>query len=293
MYTNSASGGLGEHMTRAWSMSWKRLQGSVAKRTPEFRVLLYLTLCNVLCYVNDNMNSPPTTTDQVALAAPNHGQNSREARLKMVIDLILRYGRQEILKDFRPDSCIASTGLVIDVLKFFGFSAAALPVQVTIFNPPMAERWLREGIPESPDVTLAWEKEDGSWALGLGFGPKENGNASGYIGHLVALVEERIVIDLSLDQANRPARSIALSPMAFEVPEEFLSGEGQMEFTAGGCALFYRLRKFDRSYLRSKDFTDNRCRHRAAVSVRRQIQEALRSQFLEKASQAAAIGEKS
>lgn len=173
------------------------------------------------------------------------------ARAEVVLRGLLEHARLLILTRFRPDSCIACTRIALDVLAHFGVPAEPLPCRVVVFNPAMKARCEREGrIPDVTELDL-WIEQDGAWSVGLGFA---NGQP-GYDGHLVALAHGRWLLDLSLDQASRPARGIELRPLVAEVTPAFLSGQERLFVDPNGCALWYE-RIDNAKHLVAPDWTD-------------------------------------
>jgi hypothetical protein len=138
----------------------------------------------------------------------------------IIIKKILQHARPEILKHFRADSCIASTAVGVDVLTQLGIVAEPLPVRTLIFNTPFANRLSDKNF-TNYDQVENWTKEDGSYSVGIGFGVQQPNK---WAGHLVVLIEKQFVLDLSIDQANRPQYNIILEPFCVEIDEKFLSG---------------------------------------------------------------------
>ena len=60
----------------------------------------------------------------------NHTQ-----KLQRILNGIERVARTEILRDYRPDSCIASSRIVLRVLQHYGYNAEPLTVRAMVFNP--------------------------------------------------------------------------------------------------------------------------------------------------------------
>lgn len=152
--------------------------------------------------------------------------------------------RQETLKDFRPDSCIASTRIVCRVLKEFGFEVEPFPVLVIIQNAAFQKAASNGDIPP-PDNKLfyAWCERTGAWSVGVGFPDPDKSRADGYGGHLVALLpKHNMIVDSSIDQANRPQYSIHLpTVLVAEFAPEFLSEEGYRLCLRNdeGCFMYY------------------------------------------------------
>jgi len=154
-----------------------------------------------------------------------------------VLKVLLEKARQEILKEFNPDSCIVSTAVCIDVLKHFGILAEPLPVRVMVFNKIAVDCINKWGMPVKDHTIYEWSRKYGAWSVGVGFSKRLD---TGYVGHLVALVENTEILDISLDQASRPQHKIVLSPLKFEISSDFMSG-ARMPFTSkrDGCIFCY------------------------------------------------------
>lgn len=177
--------------------------------------------------------------------------------LEQLVNFLLEEARPEILKVARPDSCIFSTRVAVGVCRQLGVGARAVAVQTCIFNPPLTERIRahleRFGAMPPAELIKAWQYDDsGGWGVALGYGDPRPGK---YAGHVVALVDERVILDLSIDQANRPERGIELRPLAvLDVPAGWGLGSEALAFTTcNGCAL--RIAPHDdASFLRCRDW---------------------------------------
>jgi hypothetical protein len=67
-------------------------------------------------------------------------------------------------------------------------------------------------------------------------------------GHLVALIDERIALDLALGQANVPATGLALTSAFVAVPPEWIAGTQQVEGEPGDAVVRYTARPDVASY---------------------------------------------
>jgi hypothetical protein len=164
---------------------------------------------------------------------------------------------------YRPDCCIAATRALIDVLDYFRLTARPLSVIATVFNPAMSERIEREGMPTLEEAERDWFPR-GCYSLAVGIGDPEPGK---WPGHLVATLGGKVLIDLTLDQANRPQYDIVLPmPIVAPLSPGFLTEEGQMAGLVNGCRIIYEARPADRSFERSNDWK-SRKRHHAVVAA--------------------------
>jgi hypothetical protein len=140
---------------------------------------------------------------------------------------------------YRPDCCIAATAILIDLLDHFRLTARPLSVIATVFNPAMSERIDREGLPTLEEAERDWFPH-GCYCLAVGVGDPQPGK---WPGHLVANLAEKVLIDLTLDQADRPQYGILLPmPIVAPFPPEFLTEDGQMVGMVNGCRVVYEAR---------------------------------------------------
>jgi hypothetical protein len=125
---------------------------------------------------------------------------------------------------YRPDCCIAATAILNEVLDYFKLTARPLSVIATVFNPVMSERIEREGMPTLEEAERDWFPR-GCHSLAVGAGDPEPGK---WPGHLVTVLGGRVLIDLTLDQANRPQHGIVLPvPIIAPPGRGFLDGGGR------------------------------------------------------------------
>jgi hypothetical protein len=109
------------------------------------------------------------------------------------------------------------------------------------------------GLPQlSTDVdrdTIACRPQDHS--IGYGQNPED----TGYDAHVVTVVERRFLLDLTLDQANRPQHSIELRPGYFLLPDGFLAGDEGAPMVLNGTYIRYTAVPDDRGFLTTPDWT--------------------------------------
>lgn len=146
-----------------------------------------------------------------------------------IIQALHDQARPTLLQYMTRDSCIPSTRIGIDVLAYFGIHAEPLPLFVLVINQDGVEM-LNEGDKTLDDVgreALKRQASDpgGPWTIGLG-APLEARSGAGaapgkWAGHLViAVPERRTLIDLSVDQINRPLKGIMFKdPLVIELDE--------------------------------------------------------------------------
>jgi hypothetical protein len=158
---------------------------------------------------------------------------------------------------YRPDCCIAATAILIDVLDYFRLTARPLSVIATVFNPAMSRRIEREGMPTLEEAERDWFPR-GCYSLAVGVGGPQLGK---WPGHLVVNLADQVLIDLTLDQADRPQHGIVLPmPIVAPFPPDFLTEDGQMAGLINGCRVVYEARPADRSFDRSNDWRSRKRR---------------------------------
>lgn len=138
------------------------------------------------------------------------------------INLLLAYGREEVLRHFSVDSCIASTRVAVNVMERLGYAAHPMSVSCTVFNPAMTQKMEETGSwPKDAAEFDQWIADLGAWNVSLGLRPP---GYHGFVCHLVAIINRHVLVDLSLDQATRSAKNMILHPFASVVPPAFLEG---------------------------------------------------------------------
>jgi hypothetical protein len=192
--------------------------------------------------------------------------------IQAVTTAIGEVARRELLKDFRPDCCIATARTVIRVLRYYGFDAQPLAVRAMIFNPIYAAAFDNGTARTQDDADWKeWMDSVGAWSVGVGYPD----GTPGFGGHLVALVSTSSVffIDASLDQASRPAKGIVLPESIFiPVTREFLITPGeQLVFRHDTGMLLVYERIVNESFRSSPDWKDKTRTKRAMKAIIRHI----------------------
>jgi hypothetical protein len=127
--------------------------------------------------------------------------------------------RDEVRRFFDADSCIASTRAVMEVLRYYATPARAVAVRVVVWNRLAAEL-TEQKIPKEE-----WPAE--AWSVGIAGKSRWTGDGR-WDGHLVAVTPTRL-LDVSMDQMDRPRKGIHLPPGAFVLPDDGLP-EGEFGF---------------------------------------------------------------
>lgn len=169
-----------------------------------------------------------------------------------ILERLVDIAPGEIRLDYpQKDTCILSTAIAIDVLKALGIACRPLSVEAIIGNRPFGERVLSEGF--SFKANDPWWQSSGAYSIGFGFSQEALPGKT--IGHLVSLSENHI-LDLTLDQADRPTKGIHTNPSLISIGDErrFLEGEA-IACWHQDTFLFYRAKPLDRFYESAPDWT--------------------------------------
>lgn len=198
-------------------------------------------------------------------------QRKRRAR---ILDLITMPASLEAIRramlraGTRKNSCIAATKLYVELATRMGLEALPLRVETSVINPALWE-WIEanELISEEPtatlsDETLAAAVGAGGHMVVIGYRNDSARVPGHWAGHLVALVSaggRPRVVDLTLDQAERPEKQIVgLGPRCFVVPEPWVRGEmvarAFVKTASGKIAVEYAVLENDRQYESSPDW---------------------------------------
>lgn len=169
----------------------------------------------------------------------------------------MTFARPLILRRAIPQSCIGSTRVAVDYLRERGVAARPLSVRLAVFNPLHTACLIaaKDDAGIAADLQELYKDEpayraSGLWGIGLGYSRLAGDAvpAERWDGHVVCIVEERLLLDLSLDQVNRPQRNIQLGPVAIPVTSEWLAISYPGEAIEAGCMLRYEALPHDRSF---------------------------------------------
>lgn len=193
-----------------------------------------------------------------------HKSGDKQALNQAAIVEFTRVARPVILDYFAPNCCVAATAITIGVFRALGIPARPCTCRVSIFNRAYVDRSQREGrIPQGLEETRAWCADGVSWAVGVGYGA--DSGEGGWPGHLMAVVAGSVLVDASIEQANRPQKDIVLPPvLAVPAPADFLLERSRfyLHSTDGGLVIYEPLA--DRSWRRAPDWV-HRDRHERAI----------------------------
>jgi hypothetical protein len=120
---------------------------------------------------------------------------------KRIIDEYAAIARPIMLQWMTRESCISAVRLTLETMQLFGLRAVAHPVCFALQVP--ARKYARIcGFP--PDKLEEIKAKSESW-INLADG--------GWQGHLVAVVEDRWILDPSIDQAQSLEFGVPINPM--------------------------------------------------------------------------------
>jgi hypothetical protein len=179
-------------------------------------------------------------------------------QINKLTSVLAEHARQRILKDFKESSCISSTRVAVILLREHGIKANPFPVKVNIFNPLLSDLLATEvqinrqaGFDDDPDL-IRLSETPGTWSVGLGYETPRGG----WPGHLVCAIDNKLCLDLSLDQASRPHHDMLLTPTVFETTRGFMKGEEASVCIVNRCVVRYTADLANGEYLTARDWTD-------------------------------------
>jgi hypothetical protein len=174
---------------------------------------------------------------------------------------------------YPPNACIACARITQMTLTRHRLQVRPCSVEAVVLNPALAARQDRTGRTPRHETELdQWYREDGSCFVHLGTGAPQ---ADCWAGHLVALVERTILIDLSLPQINSPEHDIHLMPVLCSVPRGFAEGRTVHRFAMAGCRVEYRCRPDKIGYQTAVDWCDIGRHQRAVAEIEALMQPEL------------------
>jgi hypothetical protein len=150
---------------------------------------------------------------------------------------------------FGTNACIVATRVAVEVLRACNIRAQPLPVHVEVFNAAAAE------LVQAGRGDLV-HTDPVAWSAQLGFTGEPQ--AHGLLDlHLVAVAQDEMLVDLTLDQCNAPERGVRLSPGVFHgLPKGFTKGGRQSYPVNDGCVVVYDAHPEGKTFLSAPDWTD-------------------------------------
>jgi hypothetical protein len=166
----------------------------------------------------------------------------------------------------RSDCCIGGTKAAVEVCRYFGIEASGLTVKAEIFNPEYVRLFDERGSgPKNEEEEHEW-REKGAWICSIGDQDLEPFHDGKWPGHLVLIASTEHgshLIDLTIDQANRPHKNIEVFSTHFLIPAEFALKESQfMVQNESGCILAYNSYPNNRTFTQAPDWSRARAKDR-------------------------------
>lgn len=153
------------------------------------------------------------------------------------------------------NNCIMAGRIATEVMKHYGVrNARAEAVEVYVGNALFREMCDEHGRPPlNATEADAWWKA-GAYASGASGKSKKPETPGTWNGHLVCIAEN-VLVDLSLDQFNRPQHGIEVDTFYGNVGWEFLDGRERATFmTDDGCLIAYGLETWNTTWKTSGDW---------------------------------------
>jgi hypothetical protein len=176
--------------------------------------------------------------------------NARQTErvLRRLVDII---PEQMTEAGYGRGCCILHTRIAVDVLRELDVRARPMAMRVMAGNASWRGLCKQLGRYPQPDE---WTAE--TWCLGIGYGADPRAERPGYDGHVIAVVNDRWGLDLTLDQASRPQKGMRFSPHFWQVSPEFLRGEEHDALsTSEGSVVVYQALPEERGFLTAPDWT--------------------------------------
>lgn len=202
------------------------------------------------------------------------------ARIRRIAEILADVARPIILRHYAPHSCVESTRIGIRALAAFGISAVPVPVEAFVYNPAAWVLW-RAGTPAAEILRLTHEIAVGPtqpWVFGLGVAEEHRGGQlpkpGWWAGHLVIGIRRaNLVVDLSLDQVDRPVRSmVGLKPVTVGVGRGWWANPDagvalEQKTSAGTVGVLYRPAPGNLGYRVAAGWTVPTPAHRRAMAT--------------------------
>lgn len=170
----------------------------------------------------------------------------------------------KIIQDFMPPACallmkknnlqcsVTATRVIYDVLTKLHFKVKPLAVEARVYNPLYTQK-MRP--PENDEEANKW-LEEGCWSVILGdLVPKA---VNKWPGHLVAIINDACIMDLTIVQAYRPDKNVIVNPVFAEINEAFIQGDLQRGVTNNDCLIVYQGIPYNQDWLKAKDWSNKK-----------------------------------
>jgi hypothetical protein len=157
-------------------------------------------------------------------------------------------------RHYEPECCVAATLITCLTFERLGIPCEPLSVYAALVNGDFllqAQRTGRE--PARSEEYAGWAGDSGAWSVGLGFPEPDKG---GKVGHVVAVAWQKVVLDLTLDQAAEPLRGILPLPCLSVVTPDRLRGERGWAMRFDWGEVRYQAAPQDRNFMQTEIWQD-------------------------------------
>jgi hypothetical protein len=170
----------------------------------------------------------------------------KNAPITDVLKALCTVGRAKMLNFYGLDSCAPAAAIAVEVLTSYGYVASPMRVDLQIHNAALVA--FRKAGSEG-------EAPADAHAIAVG-------DADATVGHVVVITcdnTEHYLLDMTLDQANRPQYNLHTRPSVFQFSDEkygpFMAGEAPTAWGINrGAIAVYRSYPGDESWLNSKNW---------------------------------------
>jgi hypothetical protein len=147
-----------------------------------------------------------------------------------LLDQLVEEVYPQLREKFGAGNCILASKAAIEFLRMNNVPAFPIVAETHVMN----DTWMNAL--QLPDVNEEMMKQavaNGAHCVAV-VEDQPDSPRKGYKGHLVVIVNREFIVDLSLDQANRPAKDIQADPFWLEMPRLELTSflRGRTAFTA-------------------------------------------------------------
>lgn len=154
------------------------------------------------------------------------------------------------------DTCIASTRLVLKLMRQLGFRGKAVPVSVCAFNPHVLSFAKSIDVDGLLEAARTHAHDPEGWSIGI---DRQSGaTGSGWNGHLVALIERQVFVDMTVSQFARPAYQMEPAPYVIGlVPKGWPKNGDACMCVSNGTALVYAPDTLNTTFDTSPDWLES------------------------------------
>lgn len=197
-------------------------------------------------------------------------QRKRIEKARSVIDTYVEHAAEVFPRHFTKDCCINATRVLVEVMAHFGVSAQPLSVSCVAHNKILVD-YIEKHRGSLTEAEVDEAYDNGAWGVRIETGKQVKPN--GWPGHLVAVVNNKWLVDSSAGQMSRPHKGIQLPPIVV-VPatRRFQSGDELCVLTGPeGALLLYEAKPGDTSYVTASGWQ----RHDGNLTVVAEVIEAM------------------